>query len=486
MFDGGARALGIRHMTDARSEVIAARFRSVEFGETSAEEERRNPKLLTEGYVDALQSLRAIYQEQRFIIFGRKGSGKSSLAEHLRRTAESRHDRFVTLIDAEAFMASVSDGDERLRSQGARWAMLIDLFVSIRQDQDAYERSGELREAYRLLEGRRLLVPSRLSRLLNRNRITVRDPVSRSIELVREVLDDDIRSGEEGSALFRQLLERVQRADLTNWHFLFIDGLEHLDVRLATVRFDIAVVLRAVEAINKALILASVPCRIVVLIRPDIFDRLDDLTDKGKLARVAGHRLEWHSPHGLGSGSSLGALVDRRAALSLDRRAVVAHEFLSWTYRGRRAHEALVAHTRSTPRDVVALLGQLKSASTGSGLTGTALGRALRGYAADYLSSEINDEIDLHVPLGTRRACWRALRDLHDRVGEVTLDELIGRCPESVNARLLLEALYDCGAVGQRLGRSGKPIFRFVDLQFEPDWDRQFTLHPGVALALRR
>lgn len=62
-------------------------FRQINFGLSDAQTEGEDyPNLLSDGYVDILQVVDKAINTSVFLFLGYKGSGKSSLSEHLRLT----------------------------------------------------------------------------------------------------------------------------------------------------------------------------------------------------------------------------------------------------------------------------------------------------------------------------------------------------------------------------------------------------------------
>ena len=60
------------------------KFKEIEFGMAAAENERSSkPHLLTEGFLDAYGYVNAVLNENKFLILGPKGSGKSAIGSKL-------------------------------------------------------------------------------------------------------------------------------------------------------------------------------------------------------------------------------------------------------------------------------------------------------------------------------------------------------------------------------------------------------------------
>jgi hypothetical protein len=457
-----------------------SRFLQIDFGDPAAENEART-ELLDAGYIDPARVFDAIFLRRRFLVLGRKGCGKSALARHLALRSSQHNERFVTSLTAGELLGMLSDNVPASASaQALQWCFLLQLFASLARDQALTPWSAELSEAYRLLEAKHLLPPDTLSRLIRGRTVKLTDPLLKMVQVSFDRLGDDVRLGPLGAQLATRLLDVIRSTRFDNWHVLLIDGFEDEFERLEDMR-RVAELVRVARQLNRFFSDGGVPVSVVVLMRPDIYDALDELKDKTKLTLSSGIRLEWFSERGWEADTNLGRLIDTRAELSLGQPVSVANEFLSWSYKGRPVHRILAAYTRATPRDVVVLLRALQVAVDRRGPTARAVLDALEEYAIDYLRDEIRDEVELHVDRGAADQAWMALRRVR---GDIRLDALLGSCPEVLDPLVLLRVLYDCGALGQRIDQ--REAFRYSSPRYEPDWEhKMFVPHPAVAHVLR-
>lgn len=83
-------------------------FEKLRFGWASAEEEGASePDLLLDGFLDVDGIIEEARNGHKFLFMGYKGSGKSAISEHMRLTAQSNPQQFVTT----AFLADFPYSD---------------------------------------------------------------------------------------------------------------------------------------------------------------------------------------------------------------------------------------------------------------------------------------------------------------------------------------------------------------------------------------
>lgn len=74
-------------------------FSDIQFGKTSAEKEGLEaPDLILRGFFDPFGYVEAAKAPGNFLFLGYKGSGKSSIGEHLRLVAEGEPELFVRYL----------------------------------------------------------------------------------------------------------------------------------------------------------------------------------------------------------------------------------------------------------------------------------------------------------------------------------------------------------------------------------------------------
>ena len=87
------------------------KFKEIEFGMAAAENERSSkPHLLTEGFLDAYGYVNAVLNENKFLILGPKGSGKSAIGSKLELESVNDNRLYVQTYYLEDFPYNTFSG----------------------------------------------------------------------------------------------------------------------------------------------------------------------------------------------------------------------------------------------------------------------------------------------------------------------------------------------------------------------------------------
>ena len=215
---------------EAQARVAVLReLQAINFGHASAEREIGEAALLTEGFLE-VKTVDALFAERRFLVLGRKGSGKSALGLHLRARAITQPREFVTSTTAGDLLSVAGDGQqpEATGDEGAlRWTMLLHLLASVSLDEGTRSRSHDLNQMLRLLEKEGLLLPAEMLRGPRQKSVrTIRDPILRSFEVTSEAVDEDLTGGLRGALLIGRIADMIAAARSDSRHVLVIDGFE--------------------------------------------------------------------------------------------------------------------------------------------------------------------------------------------------------------------------------------------------------------------
>ena len=117
-------------------------FKDITFGRASAEQESAyHPELIVNGFLDPWNILEKARNGPEFLFLGYKGSGKSTIGQHLRLTAESDWSLFVTHMFLSDFpygnFAKIVTGDAEPESRfpsAWQWLLTLTLLSSIAKD----------------------------------------------------------------------------------------------------------------------------------------------------------------------------------------------------------------------------------------------------------------------------------------------------------------------------------------------------------------
>lgn len=471
------------------------KYTEIDFGELSAEEEMdKNPELVKSGYYDFKDALLGVVDGSDFLILGNKGSGKSILGEHLKSTEGPQPDgshRFVSKFSMKAFpfksFAKMIPGDESLETRfpiAWQWALLVQTILSFQDDSG---KSSEFNTEY----GRAVENLTRMG-VLPSTSILDLAKMSGSKDFKVKISYFEISGGGAPGVVndlfFSQIVENLKGVALhlqsVNKHFIVIDGLDEQLSDKNNQFSAIAALITEADDLNKLFRKNSIPLKIVILCRKDIFARLPG-ANKNKATGYT-INLSWYEDQVNVPEKGITRLAQFRAERSGLKESFFKKYFQATYSGGKSPAEYLLENTRYTPRDFLRLLTELKKCKTEFGaITADDIDRAVKSYSVEYFWPEIEDELDGYFSRSEISELKKAL--VHFQKREFKLSEFLKFCMQECytlsNAEKMFEIMYDCGAISNRNEVNGKFTSKMKDgNDFN---DRQvISIHRGALKAL--
>jgi ABC-type dipeptide/oligopeptide/nickel transport system ATPase component len=477
-------------------------FHRINFGLAAAETEKeRSPELLLGGFLDAQGYVEKIQDGERFLLLGRKGSGKSAISGRIQLLAEDLPDLLSTEWTLTDFpfnaFAEILRGEETPEVRfAANWEflLLVALMNSFRSDAGAKAAgSPSLPETLEALEKLAMIPGKDLTAL-------VKQTSKREFKLgIPEIAQ--FRSGTNRQdvspdlpALVRLLFATLQdvcfRTRTSKRHLIFIDGLDDVQTKRDIQYSALAALVVAVDRLNRNLRKYGVKAKIVLLCRSDLFNRLVG-PNLNKIFQDSALSLNWYNDTRDRRNTDLVALINHRAGASLGRVVDVFDEFLPSTVKGQPTITFLMEDTRHNPRDIIQLFNRIQKHTKRACATEQEVLNACRDYSESYFRDEIQNEVSrLPESEGTLKTI-RAISmlgkrefDIEDLSGMMAADERF----KGVNPRLALEQLFDCSAVGNiRRGafdQHDRFVFKYRNLSADFNPNDSVLVHNGLLKAL--
>ena len=479
----------------------SGRFRDYTFGYVSAETElARDPRLLTEGFLNVGGIVNEVLFGERFLVLGNKGSGKSATAEHLKLSANE--EVFITSTylsdfpysDLKRFVDSTVS-DQSFPTAWS-WLLLVTLFNSFLRDQGGNaETDQSLADVSEALRTIGFLSTNSLRELLvvtsQKRHLRLELPLGFRID------------GEETSTLdyrFPFFVAQIKTAMLhfrsSSRHILILDGLDDV-LNVTPIQFEslAALILESLR-LNDAFRQSHVNAKIVLLCPTDLFERLPG-RNTNKVRQDYALRLNWYTPES--TNSLLWRLVNLRASLQAGRTVDVLKEHLPDTIqRSARlrtfpinpSHTGsyLLRFTRQTPRDFIQMMSFIQKYTHTAIATAEEIESGLREYATHYFIAELRDELGGYFRPADISELFKILGT--SRKGLYSFDRLIaltkGRFSTDETMRQMLEALFDCSAIGnwERDQNASVMTFRYKYNDCRLNTNEPIVLHPALSLAL--
>jgi hypothetical protein len=240
----------------------------------------------------------------------------------------------------------------------------------------------------------------------------------------------------------------------------------------------------------------SLPIKIIVLCRTDLFEKLPN-ANKNKMRQDAAITLDWYHDPRAPTNSKLIELINHRAMVGRGTATDVFAEFfpphvnLYGHPNGPDVRLFLLDLTRHTPRDIIALMNYMQNSYTRGRLSLEQLLAGARSYSVDYFVPEIKDELTgymrpedidkVMIVLGALRKREFLFTELADQAKRLYASS------DPLDLELAARLLFDCSAIGN-IGRwpGGTTFYTFKyrnrNSVFNPD--ERMILHRGMWKAL--
>ncbi len=474
-------------------------FRGFAFGCMSAEAEAsKDPRLLTQGFVNVGGVIDELRRGGSFIVLGNKGTGKSAIAEHLKLSVDPT--TFVSPACLSDFsyndLKQIVDGEqpECVFPSAWSWLLLLTLLTSFARDEGGNLTSEpELSQMYRALDSIGLL-PSgaSLTELLN---------MSRKRQLKLELPGGfEVHGQDERQRDFRLpfFVEKLRSALLKfhseSTHLLVIDGLDDV-LNLSDAHLQpLAVLVSETRRLNEAFRKADVRAKIVLLCRTDLFDRLPG-SNTNKIRQDYSVRLDWYTPDP--DSSPLWTVANRRASMQVGSAISIISTYFPpqlqrlgktrvLPARPMATNHYLLRQTRFTPRDFVMLLRYIQQQSRGITVEVSDISNGLQEYATEYFLPEIRNELGGYFEPSEVTALVDAFGTIRDSL--FSLAHLEDQVPQYLRPALprMLRVLFDCSAIGnwERGDDAGRRrTYRYKYPNCRLDLNEAMVLHPALGLA---
>ena len=432
---------------------------------------------------------------RRFLFLGYKGSGKSALAEHLRLSAESDSQVFVTASVLADFpytdFASIVKGSKEVESRlptAWSWLILLALFGTFAKDEGSSTRhQSDFAEALEILRKHGLLPTPSLKEV-------VQVSSKQSFKLtIPKVVEAGIERTSAPTGDIPYFVERLRLIASTfrseSRHLLIIDGLDEVLTQNEIQYQSLAALIIEAARLNMFFHRNGTPAKVLLLCRTDLFERLPS-ANKNKLRQDSAIHLDWYHDPRQPSSSMLLELANLRARLMYPGIVDVFLQFFPREVDYQDTRAFLLDLTRHTPRDFLQLLSQVQKFSDGRALTREQVLSGVRQYSIDYFLPEIRDELHGYVEpvdidlafdlIGSLRKRDFEYRELVDKTGSTSRFN-------NLSLDRVIRALFECSAVGNVHNRSSGTTyytFRYRNRNSTLNLDDRLILHRGMWKAM--
>jgi hypothetical protein len=464
----------------------------VKFGELDAESERN----LAGFFVDT-GVLRKLADGEKYLVLGRKGSGKTALF----KLAQSQQLKQTAVLDVE-FDKYPWQFHRQLKQSGmlaesayeASWRFLF--LLTIAKEWKEFASAPLKQKATQLVER---IVPnpdkgvfaSLLARMKNPTKVSLPGV---TVGNVAAVTMGSIDLGKDDSSaaigMMESHLDALTELVATNYFnhpiVVKVDRLDDGWDGSEDSKNLLVGELKAARSINQQLGREKHPAPIVTFLRTDIFEALR-FNDKNKLG-TATERLEW-------TDQRLMDVLNKRVAVAIDcderdawKQVFSTDEMLQRA----KPNSYLTKRTMGRPRDIVAFAIHCRDVAMEAGHSRVETSNIYDAESrySQHLLDELTDE--LHKQLPEIESYIECLRE----VGRTTFElnewmeaaKVRGLSATEAEAKVQLNTLFEASVLGvPKIGgkeRGSRYVYAYSERNVKPDFSRAMRVHPGLKKSL--
>lgn len=487
---------------------MAISLSKINFGKAEAEAElTASNHILADVFDDYLGVLNKIEEDDRFLVIGRKGVGKSALAQYYNFEYKEQAHTFTTFINTQALniekiinLGETLNDRHNLRITSLlifQWIILVSLarlliknegikhlkeFRSLEEFfkvNSGFVSLGESLPVEEILrhkgnvnfEPLQKFMKANFSREFSTERHNIKAPFYTLIpaleEVIKFLLCNEFCSGNKYRVIFDDL------------DILFKGN---NDIPL------LAEVLRLIKSYNADSMGApSADVKILVFIRPDQLQKLSYEVDSSKIINSYGVRISWYDQDLFNYDESkipLKELISNRLKKSFENESIELKNLEPWDalidskgFGGKSSFKYVLDNTMYRPRDLINLLNTLKSKYPNINIpvTKSFLDKAIDEYSS-ILGEEIQNELIMMFDEKKIEKIIKVLRSFQDEFSYIDFLSKLGldenECEEMV------EILYNYGVLGVRMDNN--LMFSHWGLEFEANKNSSFVKHYGL------
>lgn len=455
------------------------RFAEIEFGYADAKEEGSEmPNLLVNGYLDEMGAVDAALHSNKFLFLGYKGSGKTSLLEHLRLTLNTEKD-FVLDIPLREFsyksLLKIVEGQNEQDSKFPQaWELILLIFSLHLLDLDngkLISDESQFLNTIHTLKNIGLFPIDSIAQVVQKtaNR-KFKTNLANLLSIESE--SDSKRSIESVPFLIRYLKDIIRNVKSESKYLMLIDGLDDI-LRDTEMQYKgVMALINQAKSMNLFFKQCNLDFKIIIFCRTDIFDRLPD-PNKNKLRQDCAFYFRWfdESETEAAHASNLALLANLRCRLKYPDVDDVFKEFFPAIFEGGDTLKQLLDYTRHIPRDFLQLLKSIQKYANNKGLINpTGISKGIKHYAGDYFLPELKDELagycddttidDFFNVLSRVRKKQFHMGDLKRAAAEIE--------KQNLDMNKICEILFDCSALGNVMDDCKYFKYRNPNRKFSP------------------
>lgn len=462
-------------------------FRKINFGLSDAQSEGIDfPNLLKDGYVNILQVIEKVNTPRYFLFLGYKGSGKSSLSEHLRLSETD------TIIEQQPlkdfpfkFFEKVLEGEDRTIKYKSIWRWLLCAKVLSTLCKDVKHLSPDTQKAFAVFTQSGLFPVQSISSLLKKSTSTTVSATVKTLGISHSINKEYTATDLEMlTDHIRELLTTITEEPPL---LIIIDDLDDILTPNGRQFENIAALINETKDLNFFFHNNNIPAKIIILCRTDMFERLPG-QNLNKIKQDNSFTFTWYR-EGINSNqdSDLIYLINKRARLTYPKIGDVFKEFFPKSFDDTDIYSALLNYTRHIPRDFIQLMNYIKVHCNSEHVTNSAIVKGIKDYSTEYFMPEISNELSGYLPNAAIQPVFNVISSL--RLQTFSFEQFTNKCKDypalrEINPFDILKVLYDCSAIGHihyyNENASSRVLFKYRNRSSSFEKSDKILLHRGL------
>lgn len=473
-------------------------------GVAEAEGEAVNSKITLADFFEDYLNVMEQLNNEKFIVLGRKGSGKSAIGESIYLQSQNMPNIFCDFIkksdiDIEYIVqVGITETGETLSMEMLyRWVILTKLLTLFSQNVRLQDNiSTNLKKFLQKNRGFIDIQNNEVKQVIRQTKFGIQTEYFKRV--VSAVLNRNIMV-KENPAPFYKLLPDLQdtvltmmRNDKENNYILIFDDLDiKLDCNKTESLNSLAELLRISKQFNNELFgKNNLLSKIVVLLRNDISKVLVHQADTAKIFSSYAVELNWYDDREREHEETmkLKQLINRRIKLNFDNRGYVINHISdpwdsfvdekSFMANSKSSFKYVLDHTFYRPRDLILVFKDISDLNLNLPLSKNDIDMLLNKYSIEVMR-DINNEMAAFFSQKEIDITWNILRKFNRRhFGYDELKTELEKYGVKDNSEVIINSLFEYSLIGNF--RNNNYIFKFREKGIRPyviDESSPFLLH---------
>lgn len=463
----------------------------INFGYADAEKELSEmPDLFDSAFIDPKNYLKELLNGRKFLILGRKGSGKTAYGAKIRRLSSDKNNHIIAKLcslsdlNYSSFQSEFADPNVF----GGRkflgiWKYLIMLeVIRLIFDKCPEQENQELSELYDGLKKYGLLSSGDLVHTASELKTSeLKINLKNIFQFSYGNKKEKVVNGP--SEISEIMLDTVCNCFFgENKSFIIVDGLDDV-LRSFTFSSDIITgLLRAAENLNSKFKSSLVNIKIIILLRTDIFNLCRD-PDLNKIKRDSSINLSW-------SKDDLKEIVIRRIQNVhpyIKNFNSFWYDYVPEKYKEKDSIQYLFELTLMRPRDILQFFIECQNLyEQRNSLSYKEFASTISAYSKNYFVSEMQDDLTGFLDDSVVKNIPSLFSGLGKRIFyEDEMSEIIEQNDLKITAKQLLKSMFESGYIGQVRDKpyGGRYSFRYLNPYDNYMSRDQCIVHRGLVKA---